>query len=104
MGICRENLPWLFAAGIFRGYLPREFVSKTFWFVRFSLLTVFLFIIAVAVMGHRPKVIVDITYLAFPATVGKFYNLQIDFQNCNCCRIGEEQPDVNRAETLVELH
>ena len=82
-GICRENLPWLFAARIGRRNLPRKFaaeicrgylrwvfcickhilsclygrkpflyVSKTFLFVRFSLLTVFLFVIAVAAMGH----------------------------------------------------
>ena len=64
--ICRGNLPSEFAAGIWvgicRSYLP--FVSanpfylfymrgKLFLFVRFSLLTVFLFIIAVVITGHR---------------------------------------------------
>ena len=82
--ICRSYLPWLFAVGICRGYLPWEFaaavcrenlpwvcsvyviktfscvsktflnVSKTFFlFMRISLLTVFLLVIAVKVMGHR---------------------------------------------------
>ena len=70
VGICRKNLPQEFAVGVWRGYLPFVFVSKsfsvyvsksclyvskTFLFVRFSLLTVFLFVIAVAVMGHRRK-------------------------------------------------
>ena len=82
VAICRRNLPWEFAAGICRGYLPWEFalgffvyisesffvyasksclygdkpflyVCKTCWFVRFSLLTVLLLVIVVAVMGHR---------------------------------------------------
>ena len=82
--ICNGYLPWLFAAGICRSYLPRVcfvyvskpffcvsksffFVSKSFWieskpflyvgktflFMSISLLTMFLFVIAVAVMGHR---------------------------------------------------
>ena len=73
VAICRRILPWEFAAGICRGFFvfvsktffvyvsksclygskPFLHVSKTFLFVRFSLLTVFLFVIAVAVMGHR---------------------------------------------------
>ena len=73
--ICRGNLPREFAAGICRGffvyvseyffvYVSKSclygsksflYMSKTFWFARFSLLTVFLFVIAVAVMGHRRK-------------------------------------------------
>ena len=64
---------WEFAVGICRGvfvYISESFfvyvsksclyggkpflyVCKTFWFVRFSLLTVFLLVIVVAVMGHR---------------------------------------------------
>ena len=80
-GICRGNLTQEFAVGVCRGYLPWVFcickqifvfvyeskfflygskpflyMSKTFLFVRFSLLTVFLFFIAVTVMGHRKKV------------------------------------------------
>ena len=74
--IYRENLPQEFALEICRGYLgffvfvstfffvyvinsclygskPFLYVSKTFLFVRFSLLPMFLFVIAVAVMGHR---------------------------------------------------
>ena len=71
--ICHGNLLWLFAAGICRGFFvyisesffvyvsksclyggkPFLYVCKTFWFVRFSLLTVFLLVIVVAVMGHR---------------------------------------------------
>ena len=72
-GICRRNLPWEFAAAVCRGIFvfvrksffvyvsksclygskPFLYVSKTCLFVRFSLLTVFLFDIVVAVMGHR---------------------------------------------------
>ena len=72
-----ENLPWEFAVRICRGYLPWVFciykriffvyvgksslyggkpfsdVCKTFWFVKFSLLTVLLLVIVVAIMGHR---------------------------------------------------
>ena len=71
--ICCRNLPWEFTAGICRGFFvytsesffvyvsksclyggkPFLYVCKTFWFVRFSLLTVLLLVIAVAVMGHR---------------------------------------------------
>ena len=81
VAIFRENLPWGFAAGICRENLPSLFavgflyiyanpflhiwanlvyietnllyVCKTFWFVRFSLLTVFLLVIVVVAMGHR---------------------------------------------------
>ena len=73
--LCRRNLLWKFAVAICAGffvfvnksffvYVSKSclygsktflFVSKTFLFVRFSLLTVFLFAIAVAVMGHRTK-------------------------------------------------
>ena len=73
VGICRRNLPWELAVAICRGFFvyvsksffvyvsksclcgsrPFLYVSKTFWFVRFSLLTVFLFAIVVAVMDHR---------------------------------------------------
>ena len=72
--ICRRYLPWLFAVRICRGFFvyisesffvyvsksclyggkPFLYVCKTFWFVRFSLLTVLLLVIVVAVMGHRP--------------------------------------------------
>ena len=75
--ICRENLPWLFAAGIYRGYFeylgkslfvyvnkfcfygskPFLYIGKTFWFVRLSLLIVLLFVIVLTVMGHRMKMI-----------------------------------------------
>ena len=80
--ICGGYLPQEFAAGICRGNLPQVFAvgflyiqanpflymwvnlvymeanlfymcAKLFWFVRFSLLTVLLLVIAVAVMGHR---------------------------------------------------
>ena len=57
--ICSENLPWVFY--MFKRMLCCVceqillYGSKTFWFVRFSLLTVFYFIIVVAVMGHRKK-------------------------------------------------
>ena len=64
---------WEFAVGICRGffvYISESFfvyvsksclyggksflyVCKTFWFVRFSLLTLFLLVIVVAIMGHR---------------------------------------------------
>ena len=83
---CRDNLPQLFAVRICCGYLPWVFVyvsksflvyvsksclhgskpfldvSKSFLFVKCSLLMVFLFVIAVAVKGHRRKAIV-ILYL-----------------------------------------
>ena len=72
-GICRGNLPQEFAVAICRGFFvyvseyffvyvsksclygskPFLHVSETFLFVRFSLSIVFLFVIAVAVMGHR---------------------------------------------------
>ena len=75
VGICCRNLPWLFAASICRGFFayisesffvyvsksclhggkPFLYVCKTFWFVRFSLLTVLLLVIVLAVMGHRRK-------------------------------------------------
>ena len=99
--ICRENLPWLFDAGICRENLPQEFAvaicrenlsqefagctckqicfstceqilfiwKQTFFireqnfFVRFSLLTVFLFAIAVTVMGHRKIVFLIVKYI-----------------------------------------
>ena len=72
--ICRGNLLWEFAVAICRlffciyisesffvymskfclyGGKPFLYVRKTFWLVRFSLLTVFLLVIAVVVMGHR---------------------------------------------------
>ena len=77
-GICRGYLPWEFAVAIGRGFFvyvseyffvyvnksclygskPFLYASKTFWFVRFCLLTVFLFVIAVAVVGHRKKEII----------------------------------------------
>ena len=70
MSICHRNLPWLFAVGILsfvfvsksflvygnKSFLyeskPFSYVSKTFLFVIFSLLTVFLFVIAVVVLAH----------------------------------------------------
>ena len=67
--ICRRNLPWLFSVGfciykaiLFFVYLSKSclyggkpflYVCKTFWFVRFFLLTVFLLVIVMAIMGHR---------------------------------------------------
>ena len=71
--ICRGNLPQEFAVAICRGFFvyvsesffvnvsksclygskPFLYVSKIFWFMRFSLSTVFLFVIAVAFMGYR---------------------------------------------------
>ena len=71
--ICCRYLPWEFTAGICRGFFvytsesffvyvsksclyggkPFLYVCKTFLFVRFSLLTVLLLVIVVAVMGHR---------------------------------------------------
>ena len=65
---------WEFAVAICRGFFvyisesffvyvsksclyggkPFLYVCKTFWFVRFSLLTVLLLVIVVAAMGHRP--------------------------------------------------
>ena len=85
MGICHENLPQDFAVAIFCVDLPFAFVSessflyvnkscymkgnlfcmwaKLFLFARFSLLTVFLFVIAVAVMGHRTYTIGSVPYL-----------------------------------------
>ena len=36
------------------------YVSKAFLFVRFYLLTVFLFVVAVAVMGYRTQVLQDL--------------------------------------------
>ena len=63
VAICRENLPQEFVVEICLGYLPWIFCickqilfcicEQKFLFVRFSLLTVFLFVIVVAVMGHR---------------------------------------------------
>ena len=73
VAICRRNLPWEFAVAICRGFFvyvsesffvnvsksclygskPFLYVSKIFWFIRFSLSTVFLFVIAVAIMGYR---------------------------------------------------
>ena len=86
--ICRKNLPWLFAARICRRNLPWVFAGctckqicfstceqilfiwkQTFFireqnfFVRFSLLTVFLFAIAVTVMGHRKIVFLIVKYI-----------------------------------------
>ena len=112
VAICRRDLPWFFAAGICCGFLPQKFFvavcrknlaqelaveiyrmffvfvsktffvyvsksclygskpflyeSKTFLFVRFSLLTVFFFAIAVAVMGHW-----KLEHLAFCAFFGR---------------------------------
>ena len=70
---CHENLPQLFAVRICCDYLPWVFVyvsksflvyvsksclygSKSFLFVKCSLLMVLLFVIVMAVMGHRTKV------------------------------------------------
>ena len=103
---CREKLPWEFAAEICRGYLPWVFfvyisesffvyvsksclhggkpfsyVCKNFWFVRFSLLTVLLLVIVVAVIGHykvvqkRPQKInydVNLNYISFPICPSRF--------------------------------
>ena len=77
-GICRSYLSQKFAVAVCRGYLTFVFVSKSFYFVYviksclneskpflyvgktlfviFSLLVVFLFHIAVAVMGHCKNV------------------------------------------------
>ena len=69
VAICRENLLGLFAVGFFV-YVSKSFLvcvsksclygskpfldmSKSFLFVKCSLLMVFLFLIVVAVMGHR---------------------------------------------------
>ena len=56
--VCRGNLPQEFAVATCSGlfvFVSKSFlyVSKTFLFMRFSLLTVFLFVIALTVMGHR---------------------------------------------------
>ena len=73
-GICRGNLLQEFAVAICHGYLPFVFAKRSFFvyvsnlvymkanlfymcaklvrFVRFSLLTVFLFVITVAAIGH----------------------------------------------------
>ena len=72
MAICREILAQEINVKICRGYLLWVFVfvsetffcicelflygSKTFLFVRFSLLTVFLLVIIVAVMDHRRRI------------------------------------------------
>ena len=75
VAICRENLLWLFAVGLFcvckqtsflceqiflfcnQSFLIESksflYVSKTFLFMKISLSAVFLFVIAVAAMGHR---------------------------------------------------
>ena len=77
VAICRRNMLWLVAARTCCGYLQWVFcickqilfgickqiffiwkqtlldVSKSFLFVKCSLLKVFLFVIVVAVMGHR---------------------------------------------------
>ena len=73
VGICRDYLPWLFSVVICRevfvnvsksffvyvsksclyGSKPFLDVSETFLFMRFSLLMMFIFVIAMAVMGHR---------------------------------------------------
>ena len=45
------------------GSKPISYVSKTFLFVRFSLLTVFPLVIVMAVMGHRIKRFYIITIL-----------------------------------------
>ena len=97
-GICRGYLPWEFAAGICRGFLPFVFVSKSFFvyvskccldeskpflyvsktllFVRFSLLTVFLFVIAVAPMAHRTYLhIKKYSYINLHAT--NIFSIQI---------------------------
>ena len=78
--ICRGNLPQLSAVAISRGFFvyisesffvyvsksclyggkPFLYVWKTFWFVRFSLLTVLLLVIVVAVMRHR-----NLTFILF---------------------------------------
>ena len=75
VGICRRNLQWGFAVTICREFFvyitesfllyvsksclyrgkPFLYLGKTFWFVRFSLLTVFLLDIVMAVMGHRRR-------------------------------------------------
>ena len=64
VGICRVYFPWVFCiykAILYFVYLSKSclyggkpflYVCKTFWFVRFFLLTVFLLVIVVAVMGH----------------------------------------------------
>ena len=79
-GICHGWLPQEFAVGICRGFFvyisksffvyvsksclyrgkPFLYVCKTFWFRRFSLLTVLLLFIVVAVMGHRSLEILEL--------------------------------------------
>ena len=97
VGICRRNLPWLFAVDFFvyisesffvyvsksclHGGKPFSYVCKNFWFVRFSLLTVLLLVIVVAVIGHckvvqkRPQKInydVNLNYISFPICPSRF--------------------------------
>ena len=67
---CRGNLLWIFTVKICHGYLSWVFCickqnlflyvsksclygTKPFLFVRFSLLTVFIYVIVVAIMGHH---------------------------------------------------
>ena len=64
VGICSDYLPFVFVRKSFSGYVSKSclyeskpflYVSKAFLFVRFSLLTVFLAVIAMAVMGNNKK-------------------------------------------------
>ena len=73
--ICRRNLPWVFAGctckqicfstckQILFIWKQTFFIREQNFFVRSSLLTVFLFAIAVAVMGHRKIVFLIVKYI-----------------------------------------
>ena len=101
--IWRGNLPWLFAVGTCRGYLPQVFAvgffyvckqtcflweqifflckqtffickQNIFLFMRIPLITVFLFAIAMAVTGHRRKLL-PCANIIYEANVKKWTNL-----------------------------
>ena len=96
VGICRSYLPWLFAVRICRDYLPwvcfvyvskpffcvskcffflsKSFLieSKRFFYVRISLLTVFLFAIAVVVIGHRRNNFLNDIYLFIDIVLSRY--------------------------------
>ena len=93
---CRSYLPWLFAVRLCRDYLPwvcfvyvskpffcvskcffflsKSFLieSKRFFYVRISLLTVFLFAIAVVVIGHRRNNFLNDIYLFIDIVLSRY--------------------------------
>ena len=127
VGICSRNLPWVFfvyksesffvyvSKSCLHGGKPFSYVCKNFWFVRFSLLTVLLLVIVVAVIGHckvvqkRPQKInydVNLNYISFsicPSRFPKFCLIHKKIKNAKKLSVFGEK-DSHRLSNFLQPH